>query len=964
MKRWLSLIFVLALLVSACAPIQAPAEIAPDTAAESSVVEVASAAEPAASDALPPDPSVRIGTLENGLTYYIRHNDEPMNRAELWLAVNAGSVLEEEDQQGLAHFLEHMLFNGTENFPEFGVVDFLESIGMEFGPDVNARTSFDETVYTIQVPMDNGEALETGMQVLADWAARATLDADAIDQERGIIVEEWRLRQQTAQGRISEQLLPFILGDSRYSERLPIGDMDVVRNAPREAFVRYYEDWYRPDLMAVIAVGDFDVDQVERLIREQFAELSGPDAPPERTAYDLPDHEGTRYLVVTDPEETSTRLVSFTLRPANPIRTEADLREDVIADLFYIMLNKRLDEIARTQGAPFLSAGSGTSGLVRPVTAAVISAQLQEEKALDALEALVTEIERVRRHGFTETEKARAEQELLKFYEQFYNERENTASRTFADDYLDNFLEGEAIPSFEVIYETVQELLSDITVEEVNEAASLLATNDNRVIYLTGPEKEQAPLPSEEDLAAVVASVESLAIEPYEDRVAGSELLSEIPVPAAIVEENELPEIGVTELVLENGVRVLLKQTDFKDDEIVFNAVSPGGSSLVTDADFPEASTIDDVVNESGVGEFSQTDLVKLLSGKSLTVTPYIRELAEGMEGKTTPADLETLFQLIHLYFTAPRADEDAFEVFRTKQRTQLINREQDPNAALSDALTEALYGETIRRGPLPVEEIDALDLERGFEIYRDRFADAGDFTFIFVGNFDEEEIKSYAQTYLGTLPTSERSETWQDVAPDLPQDIVQADVYKGEGERSIVQLVFTGPYEISRESELELNAVAGVLDIMLREKLREDLGGVYSVGAYAFTSEVPDPSYFLVVAFGTDPGRVEELVDATFVEIEDLKSNGPSAENVEKVIAQQASSHEEQLETNSFWSTTLKNHSFYGGDKLDVFAPEYEQTIEALDIESIQAAAQEILQTDRYVQTVLYPESYEQEAE
>ncbi len=403
--------------------------------------------------------------------------------------------------------------------------------------------------------------------------------------------------------------------------------------------------------------------------------------------------------MITDPEESNTRLVSFTLRPANPIRTVADLREDVIADLFYIMLNDRLDEIARRPDAPFLSAGSGTSGLVRPVTAAVISVQLQEEKTLEAMESLITEIERVRRHGFTETEKARAEQELLKFYEQLYNERENTASRSFAEDLRDNFLEGEAIPSIENVYETVQALIPDIALEEVNQAASLLAANDNRVVYVTGPEKEETPLPTEDELAAVVASVESLVIEPYVDGVAGSELMAEVPAPAAIVEESELPGIGVTALTLENGVRVLLKQTDFKDDEIVFNAVSPGGSSLVPDEDFPEASTIDDVVNESGLGEFSQTELVKLLAGKTVSAAPYIRELAEGMEGKTTPADLETLFQLIHLYFTAPRADQDAFEVFQTKQRTTLINREQDPNAALSDALNEALYGDTIRRG-------------------------------------------------------------------------------------------------------------------------------------------------------------------------------------------------------------------------------------------------------------------------
>ena len=457
-----------------------------------------------------------------------------------------------------------------------------------------------------------------------------------------------------------------------------------------------------------------------------------------------------------------------------------------------------------------------------------------------------------------------------------------------------------------------------------------------------------------------MASVESLALDPYVDSIAGSELMPVTPEAAAIVDSGELPGIGVTEFTLENGVRVLLKQTDYKDDEIVFNAVSPGGSSLVPDSDFPEASTIDDVVNESGVGEFSQTDLVKLLAGKSLSVTPYIRELAEGIEGETTPADLETLFQLINLYFTSPHADQDAFDVFQTKLLTELTNRQQDPSAALSDAFNKAIYGDTIRRGTMPIEEAEALDLARGFEIFQDRFADAGDFTFIFAGNFDTDEITQYAQTYLGSLPISGRQETWQDVAPELPQGIVEADVFKGEGERSVVQLVFTGPIEATPERELEVEAVAGVLDIMLRESLREDLGGVYSSSAYGFTNDLPHPSYFIVVAFGTDPGRVDELVEATFAEIDELTQNGPSQENVDKVVAQQASSHEEEMESNKYWSTTLKDYAFYGEQKLDMLQPEYVDLITSLDADTLQAAAQEFLQDDRYVKAVLYPASYE----
>jgi len=958
MTRWLSWLFILTLVLSACTPIQLPADAPAPVATGSLPVDDLGAP-------LPVDPAVRVGALNNGLTYYVRRNTEPMNRAELWLAVNAGSILEEDDQQGLAHFLEHMLFNGTENFPGFGIVDFLESIGMAFGPDVNARTSFDETVYTIQAPTGDAETLAKALQVLKDWAAHATLDPKEIEQERGIIVEEWRLRDQTAAGRISNQLLPFILGDSRYAERLPIGDMDIVRSAPREAFTRFYETWYRPDLMAVIAVGDFDPDEMERLIQELFADLPMPDAPQPRPVYDLPSHEGTRYQVIDDPEQPSTQLTIFTLRPAEPIATAGDVREDVTTDLYYLMMNSRLEEIARAADAPFLSASSGSGSLVRPVDAAVIGASVQEEKALVAAEALVTEIERARRHGFTETELQRSRNELLNLYARLYNERDNTASRSYADEYLRHYLTGEAIPSVELVFGLVQELLPQITLEEVNDKAAILADDDNRLLYITGPRKEETPLPSEDDLAAVVAALETADIPPYVDSAVSDDLIETLPQPAAIVDETELPDLGVTALTLENGVHVLLKPTDFKDDEIVFNAVSPGGSSLYPDEDFPNASTIDDVVNESGVGDFTQTDLAKALAGKTVTVTPYIRELTEGFDGSAAPADLETLFQLVHLYFTAPRADEAAFEAFRAKQRTALVNRAQDPNAALQDALYAALYGDTIRRGPLTVEAIDTLDLARGFEIYQDRFADAGDFTFTFTGSFDMDEIKSLAQTYLGTLPAAGRVETWQDVAPDLPEGVIKEDVLKGEGDRSVVQMIFSGPLEPSREAELRLNAVAGVLDIVLREKLREELGGVYSSSAYAFIQDAPKPGYFVAIAFGTDPGRVDELVDAVFEQIADLQDNGPSAVNVEKVMAQQASSREVQLEQNSYWLTNLKDYVVYGDeDKLSTLRPEFQAAIGALTAESIQADAQQFLRSDRYIQVTLFPEAYAPDAE
>jgi zinc protease len=938
------------LLLTACQPIQPVIDEmpAPDAVAT-----------PLAEEELPVDPNVRIGALDNGLTYYIRTNDEPTNRAELYLAVNAGSILEDEDQLGLAHFVEHMLFNGTENFPGMGVVDYLESIGMQFGPDVNAYTSYDETVYTIQVPTDDPEAMATAFQVLRDWAAFATLDPAEVEAERGVIVEEWRLGQETAQGRIQEQTLPFLLGDSHYAEREPIGDMDVVRNAPPETLRRYYEDWYRPDLMAVIAVGDFDPDEIEGLIQTNFVDLENPADSTERTVYAVPESGDTQYLTISDPEETETNLWLIRRRDSHPVQTTGDLRQDLLTDLFYIMFNERLDDIERQADAPFLSASAGSGTLVRPASADVVTAQTADGQALGALETITTEVERARRYGFTDSELERAKAQLLNFYEQAYNERANTPSVDYADEYLSNFLEGEAIPSIDYLYEQVQALLPAIVVEEVNQQVEELAAIDNRYIYVTGPEKEETPLPTEAEMAATVESALAAEIEPYVDQVVATALIENPPAPVEVTATEVLTALGVTKLTLANGVEVWMKPTDFKDDEVVFSGFSPGGSSLVSDEDFPEALLIDSIVDESGAGPFNASELSRLLAGKSVGAVPYLRELTEGIEGSAAPEDLETLFQLIHLYIAQPRADESTFEVVRNRELTQLQNRAQDPNAALQDAYIDAVYGDTIRRGPLPVEAVENLDLDRGFEIYQDRFGDAGDFTFVFVGSFDPAELTQLAQTYLGTLPAAGRTESWQDVAPPLPTGVITDDVYAGEGDRSVVQIVFTGPVSPTEEAKLELNAMAGVLDILLREELREARGGVYSSAAYAFTQETPEPGYFAVVSFGADPARVEELVDATFAVIEEFKANGPTEEDVTKVRAQALTTLEESLEDNSFWLQTLKDYIFYGGeDRVDFAA--VQAAAEALTAEEIQAAAQQYLDEGRYVQTALFPAAME----
>jgi zinc protease len=911
-------------------------------------------------DLLPVDPAVRIGQLDNGLTYYIRQNSEPEARAELRLAINAGSLQEDEDQLGLAHFLEHMLFNGTERFPEQELIDYLETIGIEFGPDINAYTSFDETVYQLRVPTDDPELLTTAFDVLEDWAFYATLDPEEIELERGVVIEEERLRDQNASGRIRDQLLPVLFGDSRYAERLPIGDMEIIRTAPPETVRRFYESWYRPDLMAIVAVGDFDVDDVEALIVERFADETMPDVAPERVSADVPPHAETRYKVITDPENPSTTAQVYFQKPAELMSTVDDYRSVLTSRLFYQMLNARLDELSRRSDAPFVFAVSDEGSLVRPTTVSLVAAQMKEGRALEGLDTLLTEVERVNRFGFTASELERAKRNVLSNFEQAYNDRENVDSVSFAREYVAAYLEDEPIPGIEVEYALARDLIPAITLDEVNQAIDSLVAEESRAVIVIAPEKEGVTAPTEDELAGVVAAVEAKELEPYADTTPDVPLIATLPDPVAVVRESTIPELEVTEIELENGVRVLMKPTDFREEEILFAASSPGGSSLYEDEDFMEADNVASIVSQSGVADFSVDDLVRLLAGKQADVSPYIGELYEGLFGSTRPADLETLFQLIHLTMTAPRQDAEALAVWQDQQRTFLENRELSPFAALEDALIEGLYGSDLRYRVPTLKEIEGLDVERAYEIYADRFGDAGDFTFIFVGNFDVEEVTALAQTYLGTLPATDRSETWRDVTPPLPEGVVQNDVFRGQEEQSIVQIVFPGELDPEAHSWISLDGLETVLDTRVLRDLREARSGVYASFVGVDSTDEPTPHYEVTVAFGADPQRVEELTDATFEILTDVRDNGPTEEEMVKVREQARRALEEELRDNGFWLDELEGYLYAGdeSDVLDILA--YEDEIAAVTAEDIQNAAEALLVLENYVRVALFPESYE----
>lgn len=905
---------------------------------------------------IPIDSAVTIGQLENGITYYLRENHEPESRLELRLVVNAGSILEDEDQLGLAHFVEHMLFNGTRRFPKQTLMAFLQRIGMQIGPDINAYTSFDETVYQLQVPTDSMEVVRKAFQVLEDWAAYATLSDEEIDNERGVVVEEWRSRR-GAQGRMLDEELPVILGESRYAKRLPIGDTLVIKQSAYETVRRFYETWYRPDLMAVVVVGSLDVPTMKSLVEEHFATIAPTENPVPRPTFDVPYME-TRYKVVSDPEYDFFPVLSMGYRqPVVPMKTLADRRQALVGSLARGMLSRRFSEIAQDgTRAPFLAAGVGEGEIVRGFPQFSLTAYANEDSLVAALRTLILESERVKQHPFTPGEFSRFKESLLRSYEEAYNERENTPSARLVSSYVNHFLEDSPIPGVVNTYQLVQQLLPTIKLEEVSAYLPKAFSSDDRVVTVNLPEKPSLEWVTEEVLANTFEEYNGTVVEPYIDATSDEPLFDETLSPAAIVSENSIPKLGVSEITLSNGIRVVMKPTDFRADEVRFTSFSEGGTSLYSDDEYRTATFAASTVSGSGVGAFNQTELQKKLSGKRASVSASISSLFEGFRGSASPEDLELLFQLIHLRATQARLDTSAFLSQVNLNRTFLANRENSPDAAFSDTLNTTLYMNHPRYIPTTMEDLDAVDMERALQIYQERFADMDDFVFIFVGAFEVDTLTALAQTYLGTLPATDREETWQDVNVQNPEGTVIKTVYKGEEPQSRVNITFTGPSEDSREARHHMESLEMLLDILLFEELREELGGVYGAGVYGFQQRHPRQKYRFSISFGCDPERAEELTNAVFETIEEIKQNGVSEDYVARVQEQQRQARATDLEENGFWLNAL--HSTYYSDSvmepLDILR--YNELVDSLTAEDLQQAAIQWL-TDRYVQVTLFPE-------
>ena len=902
---------------------------------------------------LPLDPQVTSGRFPNGLRYFIRVNKEPASRAELRLAVDAGSILEDDDQRGLAHVVEHMAFNGTRHFPKQELVRFLESTGMRFGPSINAFTSFDETVYMLQVPTDKADLVANAFLILEDWAHGLSFDPGEIDKERGVIVEEWRTRL-GAGARIQEQQLPVLLKGSRYAERLPIGKPETIKAFQHDRLRQFYRDWYRPDLMTVVAVGDFDPAAVRRLIEQHFAPLKGPAAPRARTVYDIPDTPGTLYSIATDAEMSSTSVGVVNKLPRREHATVGGYRQATVQRLYLGMFNARCSELAQKADPPFVAGGASLGSMMRSREAASLSAIVKETGIIRGLEAVLLEAHRVAKQGFTPTEFDRQKREILRRLEQQLAERDKQRSSMLADRLVRHALQHDPAPGIEVEHALAQRFLPEISLAEVNALAGEWLGESNRVVTVVAPKKDGLAVPDQPALAGVIAASAAAAVTPYVDMPDAKPLLDPLPAPGRVVSSAAL-EAGITEWRLSNGIRVALKATDFKQDEIVFRGYSLGGTSLASDADYVPASTAGQVVGAGGVGAFSAIELRKLMAGKVASARVAFTELTQTVSGSASKKDLETMFQLVHLAFTQPRPDPVLFGVLTGQMKTMLANQRAQPDFAFAEALNSILT-QGHPRGRMPsAEMVDQWNLDTSMAFYKARLADASGFTFVFVGSFDLDTMKPLVERYLASLPAAGRPEMWKDVGMRRPRGIIEKTVEKGVEQKSRVSLVFTGPFEYAQMPRVAIRTLAAVLDTRLRETLREDLSGTYGASVSAGYTKSPVPEYTLQIGFTCNPARVDELVKAAFREIDALKTEGPTEKQVADARAGMLRDLETNLRDNTYVLGQIHARYVDGEDPAGIFAiaPFYQK----LDVATVQQAARTYLDTANYVKVVLMPE-------
>ncbi|MGH9949071.1 MAG: M16 family metallopeptidase [Pyrinomonadaceae bacterium] len=904
---------------------------------------------------IPTDPNVRIGKLGNGLTYYIRKNSKPENKVELRLAVNVGSTSERNDQQGLAHFLEHMAFNGTKNFQKNELVSFLQSIGVRFGADLNAYTSFDETVYILSIPTEKKELIDKGLLVLNDWASSITLDPEEIQKERGVVLEELRLGT-GAEQRMRDRYFPKIFKGSAYAERLPIGHKEILEKFDPKLLTEFYEDWYRPDLMAIIAVGSLDVDEMEKKIKANFAGVKAKRKEKQKPVVTVPDHKETLIAVETDKEASNTSAQLIFKKPIERPKIKKDLRGQLVKNFFNGMLNARLDEIRQGPNPPFVFGGAGFGGFVRNKGAYSVFSITDTASVSSAIKVFLDENNRVKQFGFTPAEFERQKERYFVSLENNFKEREKTESWIFAGQYVSHFLEGNPAAGIEFQYNFAKAVVPTLTLKEINDLAKDAITTENRVVVVTGPEKSGAIYPTQAEIVALLKQAETAKLTAYVDDAVEEVLVGDLPAKAKITEEKTDDKFGITYWTLSNGVKIVLKPTDFKADQILMRSFSPGGLSIVADEKALSGNYLGQIAGESGLKKLSSAQLTKLLSGKRANASISVSDLYEYVNGSSTPKDFETMLQLAYLQFSDVNFDQAAFDSFFNKQRKFVGDLLANPQIYFSSEVGKIMSQNHPRSFGFPtLEQLDKIKLDDVKSIYTDRFSDASDFTFIFVGNFDNQNVKPLILKYLGNLPTKKRFEAWKDLGIRPPDGKVEKLIRKGVDQKSQVQIIFTGPAKFDRDEARSLSALGELLTIKLTEILREEKSGVYGVGANGSLSKIPYERYNFSIGFPCGPENVESLTAAALAEIVKVQKGEIEDKDIEKVKEARRIKAREDVKRNEYWSLEISRSLLQDVDLYSL--DDLEKRINAITKEDLQAAAKKYVKLDERKQFVLLPE-------
>ncbi len=917
----------------------------------------------AANTLIPYSPKLIKGQLANGLTYYIQKNAKPEQKVEMRLVVKTGSVLEDEDQQGLAHFTEHMAFNGSRHFKKNELVSFLESVGVKFGADLNAYTSFDETVYILPIPTDKPDNFEKGMMVLADWATGLRFDAEEIEKERGVVLEEARLGKGAGE-RIRNQILPKILHGSKYADRLPIGKEQTIQSFKPEALKRFYADWYRPDLMAVVIVGDVDPANAKMLIEKNFSDLKNPVPARVRPKVTVPLHNLGEAVIAVDKEANlSTVSISQARFHQQNDGKYGSYRLRRIQSFMNTMFAERLREIAQTANPPFLGANSGIGGVVADYLEVSSSAVVGKVGVQAAIDALLRENKRVVQFGFNASELERAKLNSLRNMENLYNEREKSQSANLAAEFIRNFLQGESIPGIEAEYVFHKDIVNSITLDEVNRyAKSILTLKTPHLVIYQGTDKPDHVIPAANDLLAMVKHGEAQAVKAVAEKVLSSNLFSVPPPAGKVIAESKNAQLDTTLWTLSNGVKIVLKNTDFKSDQILLGATRAGGTSLFSDEDYLQARYATTVVGGMGIKDLSPTDISKVLAGKIANVSTSFGENNEGISGTSNKDDFEVMLQVLNLALTQPRRDEELFKSFVNKQTEALRNQMASPAAIFQEQFLKATFPPHPRAPAIATpEQIAQLNLNRLMDIYRQRFSSVKGYTFFIVGSFDLEKIKPAIETYLGSLPSTEVKLGIVDHGLRPVKGIVKKEVYAGKEQQSAVTLQFHAEEAMSAQQRMQFSAMVEILQLRMTAKMREDLGAVYSPNVNRNLRRIPYQAHSLIMNLPCGPENVDKLIASSFELISAMKAAAPTEEELHKVKENWLKNYRESIKTNQYWLNSLRNAEQFGDDPAEMFS--FEDRVKALTVNDVQIAAQRYIDTNNYIQVVLYPEQYQAKA-